>query len=275
MALSQWSEFFKQYPYSSSVLFSLVLVVLEKVVELDFVCPCKSGYTEAFFCFYLLVPMFIAFVFGLYLLSFECSSSRGERWPNFLKLLACVVPSVVWLAMFLCDGRYIACLNTEFNAEYSDSDNPSPWKWCEKNQTLTPDEVITLESFYISKLAGFGVLVLVSAVALIYKCCMKYCKCLDLTDTEPCCSAHGKTCSAAHCRACCEHHKRNCCPAHRNMACLAHLPEDASSSQGNRRDQSVHLELQPCHGAAACHCGKLENCPCLCHQTCRCDCHKR
>ncbi|XP_017543020.1 uncharacterized protein LOC108414640 [Pygocentrus nattereri] len=274
MTLSKWSDFFKQHPYSSSVLFSLVFVALEKVVEFDFVCPCESGFTEAFFCCYLLVPMFIAFVFGLYLLSFK-RSSRGEHGSDLLKLLACMVPSVVWLAMFLCDGRYTACLYTEFGAEFSDSDNPSPWKWCEKTQTLTPDEIITLVSFYISKLVGFGVFVLISAVALIYKCCMNYCKCLDFTDTEPCCSAHGKTCSVAHCRACCEHHKPNCCSAHRDMRCSAHLPEDASSSQGNRRDHSVHLELHSCHGAAACHCAKPENCPSLHHHTCRCDCHKR
>ncbi|KAL7853365.1 hypothetical protein AOLI_G00202090 [Acnodon oligacanthus] len=276
MALSQWSEFFKQYPYSSSVLFSLVLVVLEKVVELDFVCPCKSGYTEAFFCFYLLVPMFIAFVFGLYLQSFKCSS-RGERWPNFLKLLACVVPSVVWLALFLCDGRYIACLNTELKKDHIGSADPSPWKWCEKNQTLTAFERKALESFYSSKLAGFSVLVLISAVALLYKCCKKGYKCLDFTDQEPCCSAHGKTCSSAHCKKCCGDHKRNCCPSHRDMNCLAHLPEQGSSSQGRTNTQVQGQEGTPLtemDSTAASPCAKIENCPCLCHQTCLCDCHQ-
>ncbi|XP_037401690.1 uncharacterized protein LOC119265383 [Pygocentrus nattereri] len=267
MALSKWSDFFKQHPYSSSVLFSLVLVVLEKVVEVDFVCPCESGYTEAFFSFYLLVPMFIAFVFGLYLLSFKCSSC-GECCSAFPKLLACAVPSVVWLAMFLCDGRYIACLYTELKKDYIDSANPSPWKWCEKNQTLTAGERKALKSFYVSKLLGFIVLILISSVALIYKFCKKGCKYLDFTDQEPR--------SSAHCRACCEHHKPNCSSEHRDMNWSDHLPEEDVSSQGqaNTQAQQEGMPLRQMDSTAASPCAKTDNCPCLCHQTCRCDGHQ-
>ncbi|KAL7853364.1 hypothetical protein AOLI_G00202080 [Acnodon oligacanthus] len=184
MVLSQLAAFFTRYPYSSSVLFSLVLVVLEKFFENDFVCPCESGYTEAFFCFYLLAPMFIAFVFGLYLLSFRCvcCSGRKKCCSAFCKFLACSIPSAVWLAVFFCDGRYIACLNTELKGEYADSADPSPWKWCERNQTRTDDQLRALTSFYKSKLGGFGVLVFITVIALLYKCCKKYCECLNFSE---------------------------------------------------------------------------------------------
>ncbi|KAL6470795.1 hypothetical protein MHYP_G00219140 [Metynnis hypsauchen] len=267
MTLSQWSDFFKQHPYSSSVLFSLVLVVLEKVVEVDFVCPCESGYTEAFFSLYLLVPMFIAFVFGLYLLSFKCSPSCEDCCSDFLKFLACMVPSVVWLAVFLCDGRYIACLNTELKKDYIDSDNPSPWKWCEKNQTLTAGERKALEWFYISKLLGFSVLILISAVALVYKCCKKVFKFLDFTNQKPR--------SSAHCRACCEHHKGNS-SAHRDVTSSAPPPEENDSSQGqaNTEDQQESIHLREKDSTAASPRAETENCPCVCHQPCNGDGHQ-
>ncbi|KAI4880263.1 hypothetical protein NFI96_019749 [Prochilodus magdalenae] len=52
---------FRDHPCIIGVLFSVILVVLEKFVEQNFVCPCRSGYTEALFSLYLLTPMAMSF----------------------------------------------------------------------------------------------------------------------------------------------------------------------------------------------------------------------
>ncbi|KAI4880262.1 hypothetical protein NFI96_019748, partial [Prochilodus magdalenae] len=64
MALVKLTEILKDHPWRSYVLVNLVLVLLEKLVELDFVCPCRRGYTEALFYLYLIMPMLIALNFG-------------------------------------------------------------------------------------------------------------------------------------------------------------------------------------------------------------------
>lgn len=147
MVLAQLSELLKQYPFSSNTLFSLILVVLEKVAEYDFVCPCVEGYTGAFFLCYLLVPMFIAFVFGLYLLGLEC------RCAYFKKFVACLIPSSVWLALFLCDGRYVACLNTKLESTQADSEALPPWEWCSRSRNLTHDQYEAEKAFFRSKVS--------------------------------------------------------------------------------------------------------------------------
>lgn len=148
MVLARLSGLFKQYPFGSNAIFSLILIVLEKVVENDFVCPCVKGYTEAFFWCYLLVPMFIAFVFVLYLLSFECWGQKKSA--IFKKLLACLIPPSVWLALFLCDGKYLACLMTDLNSEHADSDEMPLWEWCSKSRNLTAGQYRAEKVFFIS-----------------------------------------------------------------------------------------------------------------------------
>lgn len=155
MAFRHLREFFERYPYGSNVIFSLILVILEKVVENEFVCPCVKGFTELFFWCYLLVPMFVAFVCGLYLLSFECRSNSSKKafLANVKKVFACLISTIAWLWVFLSDGRYLACLKTNLKSEHADSDERPPWEWCSKSRNLTAAQSHAEEIFFISKVS--------------------------------------------------------------------------------------------------------------------------
>ncbi|XP_072518253.1 uncharacterized protein [Salminus brasiliensis] len=221
MILAKIIKFFGQHPFSSNVLFGIILTGLEKIIENDFICPCKSGYTEAIFWLYLLTPTVASFIFGLYLQ--HCAKLDKTCCLNFFSSF---IPPIVWLALFFLDGRYMSCLKTTIKVDYDDSDEKPPWKWCHKNQTLTDDQIHAWRWFFISRLIGLGIFIFILILVLFYKCykCMYQKKVL-------CCSAHGQTCGSAHCRNCCLKHKRTCCSEHNNIHCLAHPPRNKGSGK--------------------------------------------
>ncbi|KAG9266024.1 hypothetical protein AMEX_G20521 [Astyanax mexicanus] len=80
-----------------------------------------------------------------------------------------LIPSIVWIVLFLSDGRYVACYQT-ISAEHAESSQQALWEWCDLNQTLTAEQNIAEKSYYTSKLSGFGLLFLFSLLALVYQC---------------------------------------------------------------------------------------------------------
>ncbi|XP_036444907.1 uncharacterized protein LOC118820629 isoform X2 [Colossoma macropomum] len=130
------------------------------------------------------VPLLLALSFGVYLL-------RPEFWPpsaqekeetccsghkiTVLKSVSFLTPSFIWMALFFLDGRYVACLCTEFKGENLDSISESPWEWCDQNRTLTDGQRRAQKSFYISKFVGFSLLIIVLLALLVYTCCEDHC----------------------------------------------------------------------------------------------------
>ncbi|KAI4889346.1 hypothetical protein NFI96_025606 [Prochilodus magdalenae] len=181
MALEKLTEILKEHPWRSYVVVNLVLVLLEKLVELEFMCPCRRWYTEAFFCLYLIMPMLIALNFGVYLRKTKLwsDSKTPKRCPCLLngcaKLLTCAVPSVFWLILFFGDGRYVACLITPLQEDYVESSENPPWEWCDKNQTLTDEQKHVQISFYISKIVVFAFITIILFLALCHQCLDRQC----------------------------------------------------------------------------------------------------
>ncbi|XP_066502040.1 uncharacterized protein [Hoplias malabaricus] len=186
------------------------LIFSEKFAENDFVCPCEKDWTEVLFCIYLVLPAFIAFTVTFYIAcGVKSSASDGTRRDGaqssdgcdqivniLIKTAYSFIPVFFWVLLFLCDGRYVACIRTKLNTEYTDSNNNPPWEWCSINRTLTKDQLDAQLSFYISKLAGFGLLLVISLFALIYKCSVEY--------SKACCKAYCKKNCCQCCKQCCE-----------------------------------------------------------------------
>ncbi|KAI4876686.1 hypothetical protein NFI96_002242 [Prochilodus magdalenae] len=163
MALSQMTEVLRN---GSHMLLGLILVVLEKVVEHDFVCPCRRDFTMLFFFVYLLGPTLVTLIFGILLLQPNtCLKSYSWCCWNFV---SCIVPPAVWLAMFFSDGKYVACFYAELKVEYAKKDQQFSWDPCVNNRTLTDDQLHSQIIFFTTKFIGFAVLVLISCIALIY-----------------------------------------------------------------------------------------------------------
>ncbi|KAI4889341.1 hypothetical protein NFI96_006186 [Prochilodus magdalenae] len=207
------------------MMLNLVLVALEKLVEEDFVCPCRLGFMWAFFFLYLLMPLFVAINFSIYL--WNCNPWDDPetkckcRHKRSVKELTCLVPSVFWLILFFGDGRYVACLITPLEEDRVDSSDEPAWEWCDKKRVLTEEQSRARESFYISKIVVFSFILLLLVIAL-------FCQCV----------AYSKTC----CKGCCE--ECEACkqsPAVQSTAENGNGQDNASSSSaknGNGQDNA-------------------------------------
>ncbi|XP_066502604.1 uncharacterized protein [Hoplias malabaricus] len=134
-------------------------------------------------------------------------AQKADRRRKCFIFLYSLIPLSFWILLFFCDGRYVACLTTKLNPENVDSNLHPPWEWCSINRTLTDDQRRAQMSFYNSKVAGFVLLLVISLVALIYKCCGKCCG----TCSKPCCGVRWnsvcdqclKCCFPPCCTQCC------------------------------------------------------------------------
>ncbi|XP_036416255.1 uncharacterized protein LOC118800186 isoform X2 [Colossoma macropomum] len=157
MALGRLIELLKDHPWRNYVIVNLVLIVLEKLVEHDFVCPCRPGYSEAFFSLYLAMPLLMTLNFGFYMWNSKLwSEPQSQSGCKYFcrccgKFLTCTVPSVFWVTLFFGDGRFLACVITPLQEDHVDTIALPPWEWCDKNRTLTDEQNHVQISFYISK----------------------------------------------------------------------------------------------------------------------------
>ncbi|KAL7844828.1 hypothetical protein SRHO_G00233670 [Serrasalmus rhombeus] len=165
MVLSRLIVLLQDHPWRSFGMVNLVLVVLEKFVEQDFVCPCGCEFAIAFFLLYLMIPLILAIAFGVYLWKSNLWSDSGTPqhqncskccYTCCAKFLTCTVPLVVWLVLFFGDGRYLACVNI----------------LCECDSITTSREKFTI---YVSKITALGVIAFILIVALIDRCCGRCC----------------------------------------------------------------------------------------------------
>ncbi|KAL7853368.1 hypothetical protein AOLI_G00202120 [Acnodon oligacanthus] len=153
------------------------------------------------------MPMLVAFMFGIYLLKQEfwcdlehqslapgnkgCSFKKCKIW--FFKVMCFLTPPIVWATLFFGDGRYVACLSTEIDGKSADTAPKPPWEWCSKDRNLTNSQWHARESFYKSKVAGFGSLLLIFILLFI----VLLCKCGDqqLSSLSP--ASPASLCTAA------------------------------------------------------------------------------
>ncbi|KAL6470788.1 hypothetical protein MHYP_G00219070 [Metynnis hypsauchen] len=211
MALGRLTELLKDHPWRNYVIVNLVLVALEKLVEQDFVCPCRPGYSEGFFFLYLVMPLLLTLNFSIYLwISKPWSDSEVPEqlkcckvWCKHCgKILTCAFPPFFWLALFFGDGRFVACVKTPLKEDHVDTIALPPWEWCDRNRTLTDEQNDVQITFYISKIAVFTVIsaiLLTALICLICQCCNTSCnRCYNKT----CCRRYIRFCSRC-CGCCC------------------------------------------------------------------------
>ncbi|XP_036416257.1 uncharacterized protein LOC118800187 [Colossoma macropomum] len=195
MILAGLIAILKDHPWRSYVMVNLVLVVLEKLVEQDFVCPCEVAWT--FFLFYLTMPLLLAINFGTYLWKSNLwSDSETPQHQNgskcscrcCVKFMTCTVPSVFWLVLFFADGRYVSCLITANHTE------------CDSTKNVKENFAI-----YIPKITIFSFIAITLIVALIAqcygrrcgRCCGRCCAGCCVGSFGGCCEAYFEECLAS------------------------------------------------------------------------------
>ncbi|KAK1803608.1 hypothetical protein P4O66_021024 [Electrophorus voltai] len=191
------------------------LIALEKFIENDFECPCDKRFRTIIFILYLVTPATTAFTVTFFLASMPktADSARGRRRQNtttssiyLSRFVFSFFSSFICTALFLSDGRYMACLHTELNGEYADSSPVPAWEWCDKKRILTDIQRNAHAWFYISKILGFSLMLILSVLALALKCC------------HPCLHSCCQHCCQDICSALCE----DCC----DECCKEFVPEN-------------------------------------------------
>lgn len=134
----------KQSSLATNFCFGLILLMLEKIVEADFACPCAIGPNMTHTILFFIVPPGIVF-FLMFAVKYPCKSCEScqscvscetckpckFRKSSFGEaLIYTIVPALTWLVLLFIDGRYYACLSTNWKGKYEIIENGQPQRWC-------------------------------------------------------------------------------------------------------------------------------------------------
>ncbi|XP_060719168.1 uncharacterized protein LOC132841026 [Tachysurus vachellii] len=175
---------------------SLVLVVLEKMMDNDFVCPCQPGFNEWICVCYAVVPFITCFFITLFFMDSkpEDKVMKGNSTCN--KVLYSFLTSFIWLFLFFFDGNYVACACSHWGGEYTET---GALKWCKPKGNET--EVLGLlqeTQRYITKsqFAAFAIVLVITSILVTSCCCRLHC-------CHVRCHGHCNSCFIPDCEHCC------------------------------------------------------------------------
>lgn len=139
--LSMMRNEFQKSPYASNVIFGSTLVVLEKLVEYEFACPCNPKWNWIFASAFFIAPGFIASVLMAFTLEF-----RADRYLIF----SIFTPAIFWVILLFIDGQYFACAKTYWSGRFVTIDKAQPQKWCEPTNHTSSYELIIITQGWFS-----------------------------------------------------------------------------------------------------------------------------
>ncbi|XP_058609878.1 uncharacterized protein LOC131525898 [Onychostoma macrolepis] len=124
-----WIECLKQQlkksPLYSNVIISFLMVILEKLVEMDFACPCNPMKNLMFSVAYFVVPAVFSNALMVYIQSPECKTKP------LLSIITCTIPAAVWIMLLFFDGQYLACAQTSWEGLTVHTDISASTTWCQ------------------------------------------------------------------------------------------------------------------------------------------------
>ncbi|GAA6235222.1 calcium homeostasis modulator protein 6-like [Lates japonicus] len=139
--LARLKNEFGQRPVVSNVVFGFFLAAVEKIVEVEFACPCNPKWNAVFVAPFFLIPAVTASLLMLLIHGYSVGKS----------MLVAFLPPVVWLALMLLNGQYVVCAKTDWPGTFVTTDK-TYLKWCEPtNTTIYSSEELLNRShrFYI------------------------------------------------------------------------------------------------------------------------------
>ncbi|XP_029702583.1 uncharacterized protein isoform X2 [Takifugu rubripes] len=133
---SKLKDAFSKSPLAPNVAFGFILMGLEKLVELEFECPCNPKWNGLFSSAFFIIPAIIAVILMLIIQGCRCDESsrlitqcRCDEW--FKKTVSSFMPAIVWLILLFFDGQYFTCAKTDWKGRFVLIDKAAPKKWCE------------------------------------------------------------------------------------------------------------------------------------------------
>ncbi|XP_062327478.1 calcium homeostasis modulator protein 6 [Osmerus eperlanus] len=154
-------------PLASNVAFGFILMGLEKLVELEFECPCNPTWNGVFSSAFFIIPAVMAFTLMLIIQGCRC-----DTWCRKSVSLSSFVPAIVWLILLFLDGQYFACAMTDWKGRFVLVDKAAPQKWCEPtSEGDVPPQELMLRSqqlFVVSQVIGIFLLIFICVGLVVY-----------------------------------------------------------------------------------------------------------
>ena len=129
--VSVWKN---NYNVLSVSLYSLILLVVEEIMEMEFKCPREEWLKELLVCSYFLCPAVIILFLSLNSISAYIPWSFRTRKYSCIwkteKIFKVLLPPLIWWVILLCDGRYVGCAtsrNEGNNSQSKAAEFPSKW----------------------------------------------------------------------------------------------------------------------------------------------------
>ncbi len=115
----------KKSPFYSNAIIGFLMVGLEKLVEMDFACPCNPKMNMLFSVAYFVVPALFSSALMFYIQSPQCKTKY------LLSTLTCIIPAIVWIMLLFFDGQYLACAKTSWEGLTVHTDISASTTWCQ------------------------------------------------------------------------------------------------------------------------------------------------
>lgn len=132
--ISRLKEDFGNSPVVANTVFSFLLAGVEKIVEVEFACPCDPKWNASFAAAFFVIPAFFSFL--LMLIIHEC------KCPNHSpKCLYSILPPLVWHVLVFLDGQYFVCATTDWPGTFVSVDK-TYLKWCTPTNTTRTEELM-------------------------------------------------------------------------------------------------------------------------------------
>ncbi|KAL3971741.1 uncharacterized protein LOC102077068 [Oreochromis niloticus] len=167
----EWLEIlktvFQNGAIAANVLFALIMMAVEKLVELEFECPCEGIYLNGgFVATFFIIPGILAYVLmaSLQGMKFSCDiENKGT-------ILRRSIPAFLWAILLLFNGSYITCAMTDWSGTYVAVDKVAPLKWCEpENGTSYQERLKKSQDWYVySQWAGIAFIVVLILLIIKY-----------------------------------------------------------------------------------------------------------
>ncbi|CAL8404226.1 unnamed protein product [Boreogadus saida] len=140
---------------------------LEKLVELEFECPCDPTWNGVFSSAFFIIPAVMAFTLMLIIQGCRC-----DAWCRNTISFSSFVPAVVWLILLFLDGQYFACAMTYWEGRFVIVDKAAPQKWCEPlSDGDVPLQELMLRSqnlFVFSQVIGIILLIFICVGLIVH-----------------------------------------------------------------------------------------------------------
>ncbi|XP_026096666.1 uncharacterized protein LOC113068219 [Carassius auratus] len=153
--------------FYSNAIIGFLMVGLEKLVEMDFACPCDPNWNRLFSAAYFVVPALFSSALMFYIHSPQCKTQ------SLLSTLTCIIPAGVWVMLLFFDGQYYACAKTSWEGLTVKTDISASTTWCQplnKSNNITEKQMAFFSFRNISQSVALGLMLVISVALYIFGC---------------------------------------------------------------------------------------------------------